>query len=524
MGLLKGITDGINEIFEGARQAKFSISSFGGSSPMFNPLPPKIDELYKVAPGIPTAGHPSPDQSSFPLLRYHSLSMNPLWPTFGAGADWYIGEEMHAGYPKGSSVGENKLPAGIDELYEVAPLDFNTGSGRLHKGTKATYTTAGHISPIKSSLVANPLGKSYKLGIGANRGNKVPTEHNEMYPPTEGTPYWDQIVIKENQARLNQVLEERSYVDFYFGNTDLQKRRVVFWENPDITESRSPRYASRNVVGRNEPMRLWVGSDARKVKLKFTYTHPHIAQFITMSYMNKGNFGDWENGAVWSKSKDYAKLMMDQLTEQFGPSFSMYLMEGSKSLLSNRDRTQGPRWYEQLDYNRVVEEAGSVIHGKEAGPLTLYRTLGSGWAFGDTHGPNQNEQVSLLTTYYIQYVIDTVRASVLGDTKNNDISFVNGPPIVRFRHGTVFNESPFIVTNFSINYDKSAGYETRSLLPRKIVFSLDLEEFRQTHGSQHGQLADGQLPGIGATIADDVQGASDVISLENFERTGRGLR
>jgi len=514
MGLLEGITDGINEIFESATGW---IPSFGGSSPMFNPLPPNIDELYEVAPDIPTAGHPSP--------LNNDLVTNPLPQT----------PEVDGGMPRGTNVGANKLPDNIDELYEVAPLDFNTGGGRLHKGTKATYTTAGHISPIKSSPLKKPLGPIAAPQVGElNDYHAYPAPYDPQrikYGPQAAKKKWMEFNIKENQARLNQVLEERSYVDFYFGNTDLQKRRVVFWENPDITESRSPRYASRNVVGRNEPMRLWVGSDARKVKLKFTYTHPHITQFIAMSYMYKGNFGDWENAAAWSQSKDYAKLMIDQLTESFGPGFRLWLDEGLQATLEN-DGTMGPRWYEQLDKFNFVEGAGSVIHGKEAGPLALWRTLGSGWAFGDEFSTfkegnkdfKQINQAALLTVYYTQYVIDTIRASVLGDTMDNDISFVNGPPIVRFRHGTVFNESPFIVTNFSINYDKSAGYETRSLLPRKIMFSLDLEEFRQTHGSQHGQLADGKLPGIGATIADDVQGASDVISLENFERTGRGLR
>jgi hypothetical protein len=89
----------------------------------------------------------------------------------------------------------------------------------------------------------------------------------------------------------------------------------------------------------------------------------------------------------------------------------------------------------------------------------------------------------MMAVYYAQFVIDTIRASVVGDTtKEGPV----GPPIVRFRHGTVFNEAPFIVRDFSIKYPQDKGYEYRSLMPRQVQFTLNLEEFRQTHGSHHG--------------------------------------
>tara|TARA_Y100000296_G_C5120512_1_gene230161 strand:- start:683 stop:1021 length:339 start_codon:yes stop_codon:yes gene_type:complete len=99
---------------------------------------------------------------------------------------------------------------------------------------------------------------------------------------------------------------------------------------------------------------------------------------------------------------------------------------------------------------------------------------------------------------YTHFVIDTLRASVVGD--EIDSTKVYGPPIVRFRHGTVFNEAPFIVRNFSVNYSNTDGYEPRTLLPRKISITVDLEEFRQVFGAAHGDLNE-PLPGA-ATIVD----------------------
>ena len=97
----------------------------------------------------------------------------------------------------------------------------------------------------------------------------------------------------------------------------------------------------------------------------------------------------------------------------------------------------------------------------------------------------------MMATYYTQFVIDTIRASVVGDdVKGSRV----GPPILRFRHGTLFNESPFIVKSFNITYPTDKGYEYRTLVPRQVKFSLSLEEFHQVHGSHHGDVAKEQVP------------------------------
>ena len=106
----------------------------------------------------------------------------------------------------------------------------------------------------------------------------------------------------------------------------------------------------------------------------------------------------------------------------------------------------------------------------------------------------------MVATYYTQFVIDTLRASVVGDTTDNGNAPV-GPPIVRFRHGTLFNEAPFIVKSMNVDYGTESGMEVRTLMPRQVKFTLNLEEFRQTYGAQHGE---------GREI---VQGAGNIIDL-----------
>jgi len=105
---------------------------------------------------------------------------------------------------------------------------------------------------------------------------------------------------------------------------------------------------------------------------------------------------------------------------------------------------------------------------------------------------------------YTHFVLDTIRASVVGDTVSNGV--VYGPPIVRFRHGTVFDESPFIVRSFAIKYSSDKGYDVRTLLSRVITVDLELEEFHPITGVAQGE------------VNDPLPGASDILDLTSEAR------
>ena len=289
------------------------------------------------------------------------------------------------------------------------------------------------------------------------------------------------VALQEADKRLNSVLEERSYIDFTYANSDIGKRRVAFFENPTITEDRSSRYASQNIVARNEPVRLFVGADVRKVKLSFTYTIPHIEYFFKMateSYLE--GFGQVrpESGPLGAARTNISKglrpfwvrFTKDKLDKFFGTSFET--ASDSFYRLSNKDSTRGPRLYNPA-LRSPVDSIISPKDEKYLGPIIEALSI----------DPKSLSTDLMLAVYYTQFVIDTLRTSVIGDT--TDIGPA-GPPIARFRHGTVFNEAPFIVKNFSISYPSNKGYEFRTLMPRQVKFTLNLEEFRQTHGSHHG--------------------------------------
>jgi hypothetical protein len=308
----------------------------------------------------------------------------------------------------------------------------------------------------------------------------------EIFEIREGAITNALINLEEADKRLNSVLEERSYLDFTYPNSQIGKRRVAFFENPTITEDRSSRYASQNIVARNEPVRLFVGGDVRKVKLSFTYTIPHIEYFFKMAteeylhgfgvtrFFRKNSSGVPIYTAPTQVSRAqklfWTTFTKDKLDKFFGSSFNV--VSDSLYQISNEDRYSGPRVYDPTS-REPKDSITEPSLRKHLGPILQALSL----------QPASLSTDLMLAVYYTQFVIDTLRASVIGDT--TDIGPA-GPPIVRFRHGTVFNEAPFIVKNFSITYPSDKGYEFRTLLPRQVKFSLNLEEFRQTHGSHHG--------------------------------------
>jgi len=55
---------------------------------------------------------------------------------------------------------------------------------------------------------------------------------------------------------------------------------------------------------------------------------------------------------------------------------------------------------------------------------------------------------------------------------------MQGPPIIRLKHGELYNNIPCICHSYNISVDGKAGMDRRTLLSRRIKVDMDLEEFR----------------------------------------------
>lgn len=80
----------------------------------------------------------------------------------------------------------------------------------------------------------------------------------------------------------------------------------------------------------------------------------------------------------------------------------------------------------------------------------------------------------LKTIDLIVYWTNIVRSSVVNYAQNP----IFGPPVIRLNHGIMYQDIPCICTNYSIEYEEMAGYDLRTLLPRRIKITMSLEELR----------------------------------------------
>ena len=364
--------------------------------------------------------------------------------------------------------------------------------------------------------------------------------------------------LPEGGTNLNHALEERSYLEFHFNDpqanwasNERNIRRVPFFENPEIQEQRSPIYAKTQIVARNEPVRLYVGTDARKVNIKFNMTFPHILEFYNFSNFGPGWTGELKDlyiimvkqqatqslgskyNSIASTSKNSSPEqqgglagMMGDLGKAFddssaGQAFSEFFGLGSEDTSPPGAPEDGGNFSTRWQPNNGVgpqmnmeshQWGGSDPKGSGYEGTTFQGSMGDGMlnpvaqSLAAAYGMAKTNP-GLMVGAFMQYVIDTIKASVLGVTRRD--SWTAGPPIVRLRHGTNFLQEPYIVTNYSIDYDNTGGVDPRTLLPRRMSIRLSLEEYRQEDG-----------------IGEGVPDASDILNLKNWDRrsvgTGRG--
>tara|TARA_R100001163_G_scaffold56223_1_gene43884 strand:- start:69 stop:749 length:681 start_codon:yes stop_codon:yes gene_type:complete len=87
---------------------------------------------------------------------------------------------------------------------------------------------------------------------------------------------------------------------------------------------------------------------------------------------------------------------------------------------------------------------------------------------------NEIDQLKYRIIDLIIYWTNIIRSSVVNYSKNP----IFGPPIIRLRHGIMYQDIPCICTDYSIGYNESAGYDLDTLLPRQLKITMKLEEIR----------------------------------------------
>jgi hypothetical protein len=295
------------------------------------------------------------------------------------------------------------------------------------------------------------------------------------------------------RMQINQAIEKRAGLRFRYapyGEVPVETIRwLPFTENPTISESRKANYASKKIFLRNEPVRLYTGSEARKFKVEFHYTLIHLASMIPTKELLRIFGKDPEFHMEFTELSRYLDYILSRDLSQKSfhtpnlqkPEAPAYTLQGLSELksytktfvdlrneLSDRlsDGSEGP-------FGPVPGNPESIFN---AFLVHLMRT-GKKWKY-----------ISSL----LQYAINHVRNTVISTHQTP----VKGPPIVELKWGAMYDFVPCVVTDYQITTEENAGYDTKSLYPQRLKISLSMEEMRAVHGNLHGDpKVSGVLPG-----------------------------
>ena len=269
---------------------------------------------------------------------------------------------------------------------------------------------------------------------------------------------------------------------------------LPFFENPKITESRSATYASQDIINRNEPYRIWMGSKATKVNVNFKITLPHLMTFASEQFqeMVKGQMiGPEYQDKIMSLMRDQLKDIPRDVYTPSIPEPEEGWLDGVTGAIGDfvdgvGDTISG--WgSDAMDYFFGSDQEEVLDYLEDRYELTndILENVNHSLGAGSRNNPRAEVII------YALYLLDLIRNSVIGSTKQSTTDpyskKLTNPPIIFLTHGSLYNDDPFIATSYNIEFDGKSGYEELSLIPRVVTIKLTLESYDQLSTSQSSQ-------------------------------------
>lgn len=300
-----------------------------------------------------------------------------------------------------------------------------------------------------------------------------------------------------NKQIIDRRLPERSKLMFYFPNVSEGEPYTIidvpFFENIRVSERKRARFKKYSLISRSSNLYTYLGADSRQLDLEFHITLPHIMdddQYTDEEITKRSSDSSWEkkrfspnatpdeNFSPAIRHKQHY-LNLDNLRE----TARQILNEpGPDSWGASLKRSPGGEVYEQYIRSRYSLE--STIGTKDGPAHFASSQVALGMFFGHAATyhrekvfANQGEYLAMHKTRAIDliiYWINIIRASVVNNADNP----LYGPPILRLKHGIMYQNIPCICQDYRIDWEENMGYDIDTLLPRRIKVALKLEELR----------------------------------------------
>ena len=287
-----------------------------------------------------------------------------------------------------------------------------------------------------------------------------------------------------NRHIVDRKLPERTKLMFYFPVPseagDYYVVELPFFENVSIKEDKKAKYQKYSLISRSSNLYSYLGADSRNLSLQFNITLPHLLDDhpdLTLDkFINYQSDKSNVEGEKQKFLKPYSQSAPPKgMAFQLGTDYTKSkAVDSAKQVLVSDWALSGMTVEEREEF---VQSYG--ITGDAISPFVQSRAVVKDdpeFNLPQTKSLDDNEQKQLRYTIIdlIIYWTNIIRSSVTNYTKNP----IYGPPVIRLRHGIMYQDVPCICTGYSIDYDESAGYDLDTLLPRRLKFNMKLEEIR----------------------------------------------
>jgi len=283
--------------------------------------------------------------------------------------------------------------------------------------------------------------------------------------------------MPSNRHIIERALPERTKLLFYFPTPsegeDYHVISLPFFENIQIKESKKARYQKYSMIARSSNLYSYQGADSRQLSLSFNISLPHILEEHPDINLDKYvKYISSSENTEFEKEKFKNPLSSNKIPKSMaftlGTKYTRELASESARMVLDELALSGFTGVGES----AIKSRYSILDFKGISSIQI---LGlSTFLIAN----NLNQSDSTLLRYriidLIIYWTNIIRASVVNYSKNP----IYGPPIIRLRHGIMYQDIPCICTDYSISYNEAAGYDIDTLLPRQLKITMKLEEMR----------------------------------------------
>jgi hypothetical protein len=286
----------------------------------------------------------------------------------------------------------------------------------------------------------------------------------------------------------DRLLPERCFLNYvYLGSESPIFKKLPFYSNIDISESRKPSYDIKQGANEAESTYNFVRIDNRKIDLNFDLNLNHFIE--TNSIFNYQNTETNED----KKELDKQKFSIGADVEKNEVPYSRELLE-KYSINETVYNSYGDsyNYYKNKTYKKQfsVFPRFSDPFTPPLPPELLEPFINTYYTTGISPNKERLEE-DILNAFFVKslrinddleihkqldafiYLINVLRSGVLFKDGQTGV-----PPIIFLNYGVLYQNIPCLCLNYDIKIQQDSPYELGSLLPHHLRVSMSLVEAR----------------------------------------------